>query len=233
MVLLGVETDLSTRTRSSLSRAHLALGHITHTRLPASRSSSWCSAWASWLTVCTHGDEPQPPRPHTSGPHGSDLTSDLTLMLFLSSEPSVRMKASLPSVPSTLRKQLVVCPIPDGRTLSHSMALITELLPLLVLKNGGGNRFHWEADVSRPWVVTTRGVLPPEEDHLHVSARQHLPDAGHLGQVAADLLDLLLCGDWVQLLIFVGIWHTEKVCGSRSGRLTPAERYLPGRTRSP
>lgn len=154
MVLLGVETDLSTRTRSSLSRAHLALGHITHTRLPASRSSSWCSAWASWLTVCTHGDEPQPPRPHTSGPHGSDLTSDLTLMLFLSSEPSVRMKASLPSVPSTLRKQLVVCPIPDGRTLSHSMALITELLPLLVLKNGGGNRFHWEAEVSRPWVVT-------------------------------------------------------------------------------
>lgn len=45
-------SDLSTNTRSSLSRAHLALGHMTQTKLPASRSSSWWSAWASWFTVC-------------------------------------------------------------------------------------------------------------------------------------------------------------------------------------
>lgn len=56
-----------------------------------------------------------------------------TLTLFFSSEPSVRRKASWPSVPSTRRKQLVVWPIPDGRTLSQSMALITVLFPLLVL----------------------------------------------------------------------------------------------------
>lgn len=67
--------------------------------------------------------------------HVKTLCVLLTFMLFLSSEPSVRRNASLPSVPSTLRKQLVVCPIPDGRTLSHSIALITELFPLLVLQN--------------------------------------------------------------------------------------------------
>lgn len=71
-------------------------------------------------------------------PHKSIQVVLLTFMLFLSSEPSVRRKASLPSVPSTLRKQLVVCPIPDGSTLSHSIALITELFPLLVLQNKHG-----------------------------------------------------------------------------------------------
>lgn len=65
-------------------------------------------------------------------------------MLFLSSEPSVRMKASPPSVPSTLRKQLVVCPMPEGSTLSHSMALITELFPLLVLHDR-----HWTVFVMK------------------------------------------------------------------------------------
>ena len=60
----------------------------------------------------------------------------LTLMLLFSSEPSVRRKASWPSVPSTRRKQLVVWPIPEGRTLSQSMALITVLFPLLVLWDG-------------------------------------------------------------------------------------------------
>lgn len=57
-----------------------------------------------------------------------------TLMLLFSSEPSVRRKASWPSVPPTRRKQLVVWPIPEGRTLSQSMALITVLFPLLVLQ---------------------------------------------------------------------------------------------------
>ena len=59
----------------------------------------------------------------------------LTLILFFSSEPSVSRKDSCPSVPSTRRKQLVVWPIPEGSTLSHSMALITELFPLLVLES--------------------------------------------------------------------------------------------------
>jgi len=45
---------LSTSTRSSRSNAHFALGHMTHTRLPASKSSSWCNAWANWFTVCQH-----------------------------------------------------------------------------------------------------------------------------------------------------------------------------------
>lgn len=58
-----------------------------------------------------------------------------TFTLFFSSDPSVMRQALSPSVPSTLRKQLVVWPIPLGRTLSHNMALITELFPLLVLKN--------------------------------------------------------------------------------------------------
>lgn len=43
---------LSMSTRSSLRRAHFFLGQKTLTRQPASRLSSMCSAWASWLTVC-------------------------------------------------------------------------------------------------------------------------------------------------------------------------------------
>lgn len=44
---------LSTRTRSSRSRAHLVFGQNTRTRQPASRLSSMWRAWASWFTVCT------------------------------------------------------------------------------------------------------------------------------------------------------------------------------------
>lgn len=55
-------------------------------------------------------------------------------MLCLSGDVSVVRKASSPSVPSTLRKQLVVCPIPLGKTRSLSIALITVLFPLLVLE---------------------------------------------------------------------------------------------------
>lgn len=129
-------SDLSTNTRSSLSRAHLALGHMTQTKLPASRSSSWWRAWASWFTVWKHTCQHQVGlHTQTNIPFPNTGVDEETFMLFLSSEPSVRRKASLPSVPSTLRKQLVVCPMPDGRTLSHSMALITELFPLLVLQN--------------------------------------------------------------------------------------------------
>lgn len=46
-----------------------------------------------------------------------------------------------------------------------------------------------------------------------MSARQNLSDAGHLGQVAAGLLNLLLGGDGVQLFIPVGIWHTKTLGG--------------------
>ena len=56
-----------------------------------------------------------------------------TVMLLLSLDASAVRKASSPSVPSTLRKQLVVCPMPLGSTRSLSMALITVLFPLLVL----------------------------------------------------------------------------------------------------
>lgn len=47
---------LSTSTKSSLSRAHLALGQNTRTRQPASRLSSMWRAWASWFTVCTQSN---------------------------------------------------------------------------------------------------------------------------------------------------------------------------------
>lgn len=57
----------------------------------------------------------------------------VTLMLFSSSEPSVFKYALSSSVPSTLRKQLVVWPIPLGSTRSLNMAFTTVLLPLLVL----------------------------------------------------------------------------------------------------
>lgn len=75
----------------------------------------------------------------------------LTLMFFFSSDPSVSRNASLPSVPSTRRKQLVVWPMPDGKTLSHSMALITELLPLLVLcvQNKTGAFQTWAKNSTR------------------------------------------------------------------------------------
>lgn len=47
-----MEVYLSTRTRSSRSRAHFVLGQNTFTRQPASKLSSMCSAWANWFTVC-------------------------------------------------------------------------------------------------------------------------------------------------------------------------------------
>ena len=47
---------------------------------------------------------------------------------------SVRRKAVSESLPSTCTKQLVVCPIPDGRIRSFNMAFITVLFPLDVLK---------------------------------------------------------------------------------------------------
>ena len=47
---------------------------------------------------------------------------------------SVTMYASPPSQPSTCRKQFVVCPMPLGRILLRSMALITVLLPFDVLQ---------------------------------------------------------------------------------------------------
>lgn len=46
-----VISHLSINTRSSFKREHLELGHITLTRLPAFRCSSWWRAWASWFTV--------------------------------------------------------------------------------------------------------------------------------------------------------------------------------------
>lgn len=53
----------------------------------------------------------------------------LTVTLRRSSEPSFTKYASVPSIPSTWQKQLVVCPIPDGRIFSRNIALMTELLP--------------------------------------------------------------------------------------------------------
>lgn len=52
-------------------------------------------------------------------------------------------------------------------------------------------------------------VVPPKEDHLHMPAGQNLSDPSNLGQVATDLLNLLLCGDRVQLVILVSIWYVK------------------------
>lgn len=143
------------------------------------------------------------------------------MMLFLSSEPSVRRKASLPSVPSTLRKQLVVCPIPDGRTLSHSMALITELFPLLVLQKEDTTSVNIAGTPS--WIHGGRWSVqidtPSKENHLHVPSGEHFSNPGHLSEVAEDLLDLLLSGDRVHILIFVSICDKEAI------KLRPMIRY--------
>lgn len=53
----------------------------------------------------------------------------------------------------------------------------------------------------RQWSLRSGGNVPSEEDTLHVSACQHLSDPCHLWQVTVHLLNLLLCSDWVQLLI--------------------------------
>lgn len=93
----------------------------------------------------------------------------LTLTLFLSSDPSVSRKASCPSVPSTRRKQFVVCPMPEGRTLSHSMALITVLFPLLVLGTTGGfaergkdSTFSGSFGTGQMWAEQKREGLDPK-----------------------------------------------------------------------
>ena len=57
----------------------------------------------------------------------------LTSTLFFSLESGVFMYASDPQLPITVTKQFVVWPIPDGNIFSVSIALITVLLPLLVL----------------------------------------------------------------------------------------------------
>ena len=56
-------------------------------------------------------------------------------MLILSLESCICRYASSVSLPSTEMKQSVVCPIPDGNTLSLIMAFTTVLLPLLVLQH--------------------------------------------------------------------------------------------------
>lgn len=56
-------------------------------------------------------------------------------------------------------------------------------------------------------------VVPPKEDHLHVSAGQNFSDSSDLCQVATDLLNLLLCGDWVQLIALVSIWWVKIISG--------------------
>lgn len=133
------------------------------------------------------------------------------MILFLSSEPSVRRKASLPSVPSTLRKQLVVCPIPDGRTLSHSIALITELFPLLVLQNKV-RRFNCWYIILDSWSMEKLKMnTPSKENHLHVPPGEHFSNPSHLSEVAKDLLDLLLSGDRVHILIFVSTCHNVAI----------------------
>lgn len=48
---IQMQIYLSTKTRSSLKRAHFALGQNTCTRQPAFKSLSIWRAWASWLTV--------------------------------------------------------------------------------------------------------------------------------------------------------------------------------------
>lgn len=40
-------------------------------------------------------------------------------------------------------------------------------------------------------------------------AGQNFPDASNLCQVATDLLNLLLCGDRVQLVILVSTWYVK------------------------
>lgn len=97
---------LSTKTTSSRKSRHLSFGQKIRTRL-LSPSFSLHNAWPSIPTDCT-----------------GCFTSD----------PSVTRYASPFSDPSTWRKQLVVWPMPLGKIFSRSMALITVLFPLLVLK---------------------------------------------------------------------------------------------------
>lgn len=52
---------------------------------------------------------------------------------------------------------------------------------------------------------------PAEENHLHVPSGKHFSNPSHLGEVAEDLLDLLLSGDRVHILVFVSTCHKEAI----------------------
>lgn len=47
--------------------------------------------------------------------------------------------------------------------------------------------------------------LPSKEDHLHVATGEHFSDPCHLAEETPHLLDLLLCGNRVQVLVSVSI----------------------------
>lgn len=47
--------------------------------------------------------------------------------------------------------------------------------------------------------------IPPKENHLHMPPGEHFSNPCNLCKITTDLLDLLLCGDWVQFIIFVSI----------------------------
>ena len=64
---------------------------------------------------------------------------------------SVTMYASPPSQPSTWRKQLVVWPMPLGRILLRSIALITVLLPFDVLHTNISSFCHTETANIHYW----------------------------------------------------------------------------------
>lgn len=53
--------------------------------------------------------------------------------------------------------------------------------------------------------------VPSKEDHLHVPSGEHFPNTCHFDKVTPDLQDLVFCGDWIQLFIFVRILHVEVI----------------------
>lgn len=61
---------------------------------------------------------------------------------------------------------------------------------------------------------------PSKENHLHVPSGEHLSNPSHLSQVAKDLLDLLLSGDRVHILVFVGTCREEAMKKRRSVVIT-------------
>ncbi|TNN35551.1 hypothetical protein EYF80_054289 [Liparis tanakae] len=136
-VCISVDSALATRTNTSASRQNLSiqLSSSVVTSIPGLEGKQEVSGQRS-------GERQHQVVPQQStlgfGPHDGHQAAGVQVLVLVQRVgqlPSVRRKASLPSVPSTRRKQLVVCPIPEGSTLSHSMALITELFPLLVLES--------------------------------------------------------------------------------------------------
>lgn len=135
----------STNTTSSRSKLHLSRGQKIRTS-ELSHNFSWHKALASCFTDWKMRYK------LWNWVSGHQLMNQLTVTLSFSSDPSFTKYASWPSTPSTWQKQFVVCPIPLGRILSLSIALITELLPFDVRPKNA--TFMWSlASTSRMLLI--------------------------------------------------------------------------------